>query len=96
MNTLPELDERSSYLRGPNGEIWGLFEIGEKDSHWQQINLDGSVEDKTGFRAYERWGNEYDAQMKMIGRGSFRIHTDIDEVAEDLIKEGWVKFQPKI
>lgn len=92
---MPPYDSRDIYLT--NGtEIIGLHEIGEANSSWIVKHLDGTEEQKFGFSAYERWGNEYNNDLKMIGRGSFRVHIDIEEVAKDFETDGWTRFIPEI
>jgi hypothetical protein len=82
-----------------NGQIIGLHAIGEKDSTWDVIELDGTRHTVTGFRQWEQWGNEYghsrDGSLKMIGRGSFRVHDDIEKVAKELEEDGWVTYEEK-
>lgn len=86
------LSSKDIYLK-KDGEIIGLHAYGEKDSEWTVQNLDGTRETVKGFNQYEQWGNYYDENHKMVGRGSFRIFGDIEEVAEDLEKDGWISYE---
>ncbi len=74
-------------------EIIGLHALGEKDVEWDVINLDGTRTKVKGFKQWEHWGNEYDENHKMVGRGSFRVHDDIEKVAKLLEEDGWVSYE---
>lgn len=81
------------YLKNLNGEIIGLHAVGEPNGEWDVHGLDGSVTRKKGFNAMERWGNNYDDNHKMLGRGSFRVHDDIEKVAKELVEDGWITYE---
>ena len=86
-------ESRDIYLR--NGEeIIGLHEIGEDNVKWTSVDVDGTENERFGFLAHERWGNNYDQNLKMIG-GSFRVLEDIEAVANGLVEDGWVVFTPE-
>lgn len=87
----PPFDSKSIYLR-KDGNIVGLHSIGENDSYWTIKELDGTEHQKTGFRAIESWGNNYDENYKMIGRGSFRVFKDIEKEAKEFEEDGWIRF----
>jgi hypothetical protein len=74
-------------------EIIGLHAVGEKDSTWTQVGVDGTRVEMKGFLQHEQWGNNYDENHNMIGRGSFRIFADIEEVAKELEEDGWVSYE---
>ena len=80
------------YLK-KDGEIVGLHAIGEKDAEWTLVALDGTETRVKGFQQHEQWGNEYDENHKMLGRGSFRIFGDIEEAAKEMEADGWVTYE---
>lgn len=86
------MQERSIYLK-KDSEIIGLHEIGYDNETWTEEAFDGTRSEKKGFSAMERWGNEYDDSHKMLGRGSFRVHEDIEKVAEELELDGWICYE---
>lgn len=92
-NIFEGLDSKDIYLR-KGTEIIGLHTVGVNNSEWTVTNLDGSETLHKGFQAYDTWGNEYNEDLQMTGRGSFRVFSDIDIVAEELIAEGWEAFNP--
>jgi hypothetical protein len=94
-NTFEELDSKSIYLKkdGEFGFI-GLHSVGESDVEWIEIDFDGNEHSRKGFRAHESWGNEYDNDHVMIGRGSFRVFQDIEVVAQEMVQDGWIIFTP--
>jgi hypothetical protein len=90
-----DLDSKDIYLK-KDGEIIGLHSVGyKKQNTYTQVNLDGTKELKTlDFMALESWGNEYDSEYNILGRGSFRVHTyDIEEAAKEMENDGWVRFE---
>src|SRR3989442_381436 len=90
------LQEKSIYLK-KDKEIIGLHAIGEPDSEWNLIKLDGSRVGQKGFKQHEQWGNHYDENHNMLGRGSFRIFDDIEETAKELEIDGWIVYEgPKV
>lgn len=97
-----ELDSRDIYLfknnPDPHGQkyIVGLHAVGHAGPYeYDLVHQDGKVERKqSNFMAIETWGNEYDDQHNMLGRGSFRLHTsDIEEYAKQLEVEGWERYE---
>lgn len=74
-------------------DIVGLHAIGEKDAVWTAIDIHGNRSEQKGFMQHEQWGNEYDDNHKMLGRGSFRIFGDIEEAAIEMEKDGWVSYE---
>ena len=88
------LDTKDIYLKRGT-EIIGLHSIGDRVPHeYDSIAIDGTVTHKiTDFKAIESWGNEYDNEYNMLGRGSFRLFGDIEEVASELEAEGWIRFE---
>lgn len=75
----PQFDSLDIYLK-KDDQIVGLHAIGHKEP-------DGA------FYSLEQWGNEYDDEHNMLGRGSFRVHNDIETVAKDFEADGWVRFE---
>lgn len=76
--------------------IIGLHAIGHAGPYSYDLHkLDGTIEKKTSnFMALETWGNEYDDNHNMLGRGSFRLHnSNIDEVAAEFEAEGWTRYE---
>jgi hypothetical protein len=92
--SLDDYDSKNIYLKKDN-EIVGLHSTGVAGPHeYTLIGLDGSESlIKTDFMAYETWGNEYDQDFNMLGRGSFRVHTDIETAAKELELDGWIRFE---
>jgi hypothetical protein len=86
------LDTKNIYLT-KDGRIVGLHAVGYSVSYtYDIIELDGSRSTiTTDFMALEKWGNEYDDKHNMLGRGSFRVHQDIEEEAKDFESDGWVR-----
>jgi hypothetical protein len=94
---LDGLDEKSIYLRR-DAEIIGLHSVGYSGHYeYMLIELDETEVLKTSdFMPLQSWGNEYDENYNMVGRGSFRLNTDfIEDVAKDLESDGWVIFERK-
>jgi hypothetical protein len=76
-------------------EIVGLHAIGYREPYtFKVIDLDGSTtEHNSDFMELEKWGNEYNQDFKMIGRGSFRIFDlTIDHTAKAFEEDGWIRF----
>lgn len=83
------------YLKKEN-EIIGLHAIGYPGPYVYELqHLDGSREQKTShIMTMEQWGNEYDSEYNMLGRGSFRVFSlDIEEAAKEFEADGWVRFE---
>lgn len=91
----PPYDEMSVYLKKDN-EIVGIHAIGEKDTSWQVHELDGTITQRKGFQAMDIWGNQYNSDLKMIGKGSFRVHNDIETEVNSWKADGWVAFEPVV
>lgn len=72
-------------------EIIGLHAVGE-EGPYILCDLDGKEYTKHGFHAMEQWGNNYNKDFQMIGRGSFRLFGDIDEAAKEMMEDGWVQI----
>ena len=94
-----ELDSKDIYLRKLDcgtTMICGLHAVGGAGPYeYTLTHLDGSVEKKcSNFMAMDAWGNEYDNEHNMLGRGSFRLHTsDIEEYAKEMEAEGWERYE---
>lgn len=91
-----DLDSKDIYLR-KGSEIVGLHAVGNREPYtFTVMNLDGSEYGvTTDFMELDKWGNEYSEDMKMIGRGSFRVFDlTIDHTAQAFEEEGWVRFNP--
>jgi hypothetical protein len=89
-----QFDSKDIYMR-KGEEIIGLHAIGYAGPYeYDLVNLDKTVTRmKSDFMAIEKWGNEYDKDFNMLGRGSFRVHDDIEIVAKSLEEDGWVRFE---
>lgn len=86
-------DSKNIYLK-KDDQIIGLHSIGCDNSEWTVSNpFDNTVVQMKGFQVIESWGNEYDENYKMLGRGSFRIFGDIEEYAKEMEADGWVRFE---
>lgn len=90
----PEFDSKDIYLT-KNGEIIGLHAIGHAGPYeYDLVKLDGTTErKKDDFMQVEVWGNEYDKNHNMLGRGSFRVHQNIEEEAKGFEADGWVRCE---
>jgi len=77
-------------------QIVGLHAIGHAQEYtYTEIGLNNErTEVTTGFSAIETWGNEYDENHNMLGRGSFRLHShDLDKTVKEWESEGWVRCE---
>lgn len=95
-NSEPKMSSKDIYLR-KDDQIVGLHAVGYAEPHELRVQeLDGSITlVKTDFMELEKWGNEYNEKLEMIGRGSFRIFDlTIDHTAKCFEDEGWVRFVP--
>lgn len=100
-----EYDSKDIYLvkrnRDSHEESYfiGLHAVGHAGPYvYDKIDLDDSVTRcVSNFMSLDTWGNEYDSDLKIVGRGSFRLHTsDIEEYATELESDGWVRVdKPK-
>lgn len=86
------MQARDIYLKKDNNII-GLHAIGHPDSEWTEEAIDGTRTQKHGFNAMEQWGNEYDENHKMLGRGSFRVFEPIEELAKKFEDDGWIVYE---
>lgn len=92
---MENLDAKNIYLK-KGEEIIGLHAIGHAEPYEFDLHeLDGTVTRvKTDFMELEKWGNEYDANFKMIGRGSFRIFDlTLEHTAKAFEEDGWVRIK---
>jgi len=92
---MDDLDSRDIWLR-KGDQIVGLHAIGYAEPYEFDVHhLEGSTERiKTDFMELEKWGNEYNQQFQMIGRGSFRIFDlTLEHTAKAFEEEGWVRFE---
>lgn len=90
-----DFDIWNIYLK-KEGRIIGLHAMGIKGPYeYTLTHLDGSSKlIKTDFQTFEQWGNEYNDEFNMIGKGSFRVFSlDIEEAAKDFEQDGWVRFE---
>lgn len=92
---MDDLHEKSIYLRKDN-EIIGLHAIGYSGPYtYTFVHLDGTEETKTDdFQQIECWGNEYDKEFNILGKGSFRVFHKINEAASLFESDGWIRFEP--
>lgn len=77
-------------------EIIGLHAMDyEEPYEFTLTHIDGSSEIiKTDFMELEKWGNEYNKNSEMIGRGSFRLFDlTIEHSAKAFEDEGWTRFE---
>lgn len=96
-----EMDSKDIFLRKKIGvyeiySIVGLHAIGHAGPYPHTIHhLDGTVEERVGnFDTLEAWGNEYNDEQNIPGRGSFHLNThDIEEYARDMVVEGWEIYE---
>lgn len=94
-------DSKNIYLTTTYGPgkvkmIIGLHAIGHAGPYsYTLVNLDKTEQTiHTNFMVMEAWGNEYDEEHNMLGRGSFRLNTnDIEAVAKDYEAEGWTRCE---
>lgn len=100
------IDEINSIVRPLNEERMRLIEeLRANEPPWETKNIylkrDGNIiglheagQTILGeFVSYESWGNEYDNEHNMLGRGSFRVHGLIEPVALEMEADGWVRFE---
>ena len=73
-----------------DGSIIGIHAIGYPGPYEYDLHgIDGSVTRmKSDFQQLEIWGNEYDDEHNVLGRGSFRVFNEYNQVVKDLIEEG--------
>lgn len=90
-----EFDSKDIYLK-KDDQIIGLHAIGyEGPYNYTLSDIDGTVKEiETDFQEIEKWGNEYDENYKMIGKGSFRVFDlTIEDTAKEMEADGWVRFE---
>lgn len=104
MSGLDDYDSLTIYLKkeGTPGFI-GLHAIGMANSEWDLVTpkgMFGNEEEiivrQKGFQAIEAWGNEYNDEHQMVGRGSFRVFSNIEDAAKEMVADGWVIFTPEV
>lgn len=91
-----QFDSKDIYLKSPKGEIVGLHAVGHKEPYTFTLrHLDGKEEQiTTDFMELEKWGNEYDENLIMQGRGSFRVFDlTIEHTAKAFEEDGWIRFE---
>ena len=76
---------RDVYLT-KDGQIVGIHAIGYPE------NEDGTG----GLMQMEIWGNEYDEDHKMLGRGSFRVFDDLENEVKNWEADGWVRREAPV
>lgn len=87
-----DYDSKDIYLRKPGQTTYvGLHSIGEDNAEWEVTDFNGVVYKKTGFHAFESWGNEY-LNGKMQG-GSFRVFGDIENAAKEFEADEYERFE---
>ncbi len=89
------LQSKNIYLK-KDGKIVGLHAVGYAGPYeYRLIKLDKTEELRTtDFMPMDMWGNEYNENYEMQGRGSFRIFAiDLDDEAKDWEADGWVRFE---
>lgn len=95
--TKGDFDSKDIYLR-KGTEVVGLHSIGHAIPYeYVLIELDGTkINKKTDFMPLETWGNQYDANYNIVGRGSFRVHQFIEDEAAEFEANGWTRFERKL
>lgn len=86
-------DSKDIYLT-KDGQIIGLHAIGHNEPYeFKLVHLDGTEElIKTDFMEIEKWGNQYNSNGQMIGRGSFRIFAlTLEHAAKEFEEDGWTR-----
>lgn len=94
---MEDFDSKDIYLKKDN-EIIGLHAIGIAGPYEFTLSeLDGTNKlIKTNFMELEKWGNVYDENYNIVGRGSFRVFDlTLEHAAEEFEKEGYVRFERK-
>ena len=92
----PGLDFKDIYLQARIGKsnfftIIGVHGVGYAGFYVHKVVGQEDIV-ISNFQALEVWGNEYDEEHNVMGRGSFRLHTtDIDSYVGELESEGWVR-----
>lgn len=95
---MDDFDSKDIYLK-KEGQIIGLHAVGYKGPYTYTFSnpFEGIEQEiTTDFMEIERWGNEYDNEYNMLGRGSFRVHSDIEVAAKELELDGWVRFERQV
>lgn len=95
---MDEMTERSVYLT-KDGEIVGIHAVGYEGPYEYQIQeLDGTLtQHLSDFMIMEIWGNNYDENRNILGRGSFRVSAHNFELeVKDWESEGWVRREAPI
>lgn len=87
---IEDLISKDYYLQ-KGEEVIGLHAVGEEGPYIYR-DLDGKEYTKYRFHAFEQWGNNYNKDFQMIGRGSFRLFGDIDEAAKEMTEDGWIQI----
>lgn len=93
---MDRLDSQDIYLQ-KDGRIIGLHAIGYNTLYdCELVEIDGTSKMiKMDFMALQKWGNEYNQEMKVLPLGSFHVFDlTIRHAAQDLEKDGWVRFDP--
>lgn len=85
-------ETKNIYLR-KGDDIIGLHAVGIDNMQWDLEELDGTRIKCQGFQAIDKWGNVYNEAYEMQGRGSFRVHQDIEKEAQEFEADGWVRFE---
>lgn len=83
---------KDAYLT-KEGTIIGIHAFGEPGPYeWIEVALDGTETKKqSNFMQAEIWGNEYDEEHNMLGRGSFRVHGQFEIVVKEFEADGWIQ-----
>lgn len=90
-----QFDQFDAYLI-KDGEIIGIHGVGEANRPYTVSHMDETQTHHVGFCAIESWGNEYNWDFKMIGRGSFRIGHLMEDDVTMVLDNGWVQFSPLV
>jgi hypothetical protein len=93
---MDDLASKDIYLK-KDGQIIGLHALGYNEPYeCEVIELDGSRHiEHLDFMALEKWGNAYDANLKMLPPGSFHVFDlSIEHTAREMEQDGWVRFDP--
>jgi hypothetical protein len=85
---------KDAYLK-KDGVIVGIHAIGHPGLYeWVNVAADGTETKHTSdFMQMEIWGNEYDENHQMLGRGSFRVFDHFENEVRNWEADGWVRYE---
>jgi hypothetical protein len=91
---MDQFDTKDIYLK-KGDVIIGLHAIGHAEPYEYDLHhADGTItREKSDFMQLEVWGNVYDEDHQILGRGSFRVFNKIEEEAKDFEADGFVRYE---